>query len=71
MYSVGGGLEADSVGGARDVRDARRVHHPAVLQRPLVAHLQTTIIQKLGFNQNYYTFTEILIFKIVMSSKFS
>ena len=29
-------------------------------------HLQTIIIYKLGFNQNYYTFTLILLVKIVV-----
>jgi len=33
--------------------------------------VQTLIIHKLGFNQNYYTFTLILLIKIVMCSKFS
>ena len=33
-------------------------------------YLQTLIICKLGFNQNYYTFTLILPIKIVLSSEF-
>ena len=33
-------------------------------------HLQTLIIYKLGFNQNYYTFTLMLLIKIVLCSKF-
>ena len=33
-------------------------------------HLQTLIIYKLGCNQNCYTFTLILLMKIVMCSKF-
>ena len=33
-------------------------------------HMQTLIIYKLGFNQNYYTFTLILLIKIVLYSKF-
>ena len=36
----------------------------------LRSHMQTRIIYKLGFNQNYYTFTLILLIKIVMCSKF-
>ena len=32
--------------------------------------MQTLIIYKLGFNQNYYTFTLILLIQIVMCSKF-
>ena len=34
------------------------------------SHMQTLIIYKLGFNQNYYTFTLILLIKIVLCSKF-
>ena len=34
------------------------------------SHMQTHIIYKLGFNQNYYTFTLILLIKIVVCSKF-
>jgi len=33
-------------------------------------HVETLIIYKLGFNQNYYTFALILLTKIVMCSKF-
>ena len=33
-------------------------------------HMQTLVIYKLGFNQNYYTFTSILLIKIVLCSKF-
>ena len=33
-------------------------------------HLETLIIYKLGFNQNYYTFTSILLIKIVLCSNF-
>jgi len=33
-------------------------------------HMETLIIHKLGFNQNYYTFTLILRIKIFMCSKF-
>jgi len=33
-------------------------------------HMQTLIIYKLGANQNYYTFTLILLIKIDMCSKF-
>ena len=33
-------------------------------------HTQILIIHKLGFNQNYYTFTLILLIKIVLISKF-
>jgi hypothetical protein len=32
--------------------------------------MQTLMIYKLGFNQNHYTFTLILLIKIVLSSKF-
>ena len=32
--------------------------------------MQTLIIYKLGFNENYYTFTFILLIKIVLCSKF-
>ena len=34
------------------------------------SHLQTLIIYKLGFNQNYCIFTSILLIKIVRCSKF-
>jgi len=34
------------------------------------SHMQTLIIYKLGFNQNYYTFTLIVLIKIVLGSKF-
>jgi len=34
------------------------------------SHMQTPIIYKLGFNQNYYTFTLMLLIKIVLCSKF-
>jgi len=33
-------------------------------------HMQTLITYKRGFNQNYYTFTSIMLTKIVMCSKF-
>ena len=33
-------------------------------------HLQTLIIYKLGFNQNYFTFTQMLLIKIVLCSRF-
>ena len=33
------------------------------------SHMQTLIIYKLGFNQNYYTLTLILLMKIVLRSK--
>jgi len=33
-------------------------------------HVETLIIHKLGFNQNYYTFALILLIKIVLCSKF-
>ena len=33
-------------------------------------HVKTVIIYKLGFNENYYTFTSILLAKIVMCSNF-
>ena len=33
-------------------------------------HMQTLIIYKLGFKQNYYTFTLILLIKIVLCSEF-
>ena len=33
-------------------------------------HMQTLAIYKLGFNQNYYTFTLISLMKIVLCSKF-
>jgi hypothetical protein len=32
-------------------------------------HMQTLIIYKLGFNQNYYTISLTLLIKIVMCSK--
>jgi len=32
-------------------------------------YLQTLIIYKLGFNENYYTFTLILLIQIMLSSK--
>ena len=32
-------------------------------------HQQTLIIHELGFNQNFYTFTVIVLIKIVMFSK--
>ena len=34
------------------------------------SHMQTLIIDKLGFNQIYHTFTLILLIKIVLCSKF-
>jgi hypothetical protein len=34
-------------------------------------HLQTLINDKLGFNQHYYTFTLILLVKIVLCIEFS
>ena len=34
------------------------------------SHMQTLIIYKLGFNQNYYTFTLMLLIKIVLCIKF-
>ena len=33
-------------------------------------HMQTPVIHKLGFNQNYYTFAVALLLKIVMCCKF-
>ena len=33
-------------------------------------HVQTLIIHKLGFNQNFFTFTLILLIKIFLCSKF-
>jgi len=33
------------------------------------SHMQTLIIYKLGFNQNHYTFTFILLIRIVLCSK--
>ena len=33
-------------------------------------HLETLIIYKLGFNQNYYTFAFILLITIVLCSQF-
>jgi len=33
------------------------------------SHVQTLTIYKLGFNQNYYTFTLTLLIKIVLCSK--
>ena len=50
-------------GGARETY---RCSRPA----PAVSHMQTHTIYKLGFNQNYYTFTFLLLIKIVMCSKF-
>jgi len=44
------------------------VWHPEAEHRR--AHLQTLRIYKLGFNQNYYTFTLILLIKIVLCSIF-
>jgi hypothetical protein len=35
------------------------------------SHLQTLIIHKLGFNQNYYTPSLILLTNIVLCGKFS
>ena len=34
-------------------------------------HVRTLVIYKLGFDQNYYTFTLVLLIKIVMRSTFS
>ena len=34
------------------------------------SHVETLIIHKLGFNQNHYTFTLILLMNIVMCRKF-
>ena len=36
----------------------------------LESHLQTLIIYKLGFNQNNYSFTPILLIKIVLCREF-
>ena len=36
----------------------------------LGSHMQTLIIYNLGFNQNYHTFTLILLINIVLCSKF-
>ena len=36
----------------------------------LGSHLQTLMIYKLGFNQNYYTIALLLLIKIVLCSKF-
>ena len=36
-----------------------------------LSHVLMELIYKLGFNQNYYTFTLILLIEIVMCSKFS
>ena len=33
------------------------------------SHMQTLMISRLGFNQNYYTFTLILLTTIVMCSQ--
>jgi len=33
-------------------------------------HMQTLMIHQLGFDQNYYTLTFILLIKIVLCSKF-
>ena len=39
-------------------------------QVPPRSHLQTLMHYKLGFNQNFYTFTMISLIKIVLRSKF-
>ena len=36
----------------------------------LQSHVETHIIDKLDFNQNYYTFAVTLLIKIVLCSKF-
>ena len=41
-----------------------------ILQTLIFTNLQTLIIYKLGVNQNYYTFTLILLIKIVLCSEF-
>ena len=43
----------------------KRVRHTAYRR----LHMQTLIVYRLGFNQNYYTFTLILIINIVLCGK--
>jgi len=57
-------VDRDQIGGGD--------HCDGELRDPLhvVARLQTLEIDKLGFNENYYKFTLILLIKIVLCSKF-
>jgi len=58
----------------RDHLALRRVRGPLLRLRELLPkkgfHMQTLIIYKHDFNQNYYTVTLILLIKIVLCSKF-
>ena len=47
--------------------------NPVAMESPSGAgsHLQTLIVCKLGFNQNFCTFTLIVLMKIVMCSEFA
>ena len=45
-------------------------YHQAYAEYWKKIHVETLIIHKLGFNQNYYTFSLILLTKIVPCSKF-
>ena len=52
----------------------RIVRHPLFVSSPTYmrqSHVKTVIIYKLGFNQYYYTFTSILLIRILLCSKFS
>ena len=48
----------------------RKFIGPLAALEPGQSHLQTLVIYKLGFSQDYYIFTLILLIKIVLCSKF-
>ena len=54
-------------GSARKSRRTGTPHNP---RGRLRSHVETLIIYKLGFSQNYYTFAFILLTQIVLCSKF-
>jgi len=57
----------------KEAHAASEAVHAAERARTLqvrTSHVKTLIIHKLGFNQNCYTFTFILLIKIVLCSKF-
>jgi len=54
-----------------DLQDSSDPALPLKVQaEPSQAHVETLIIHKLGFNQNYYTFALISLIKIVLCSEF-
>jgi len=55
----------------RDILSGEGLQRERFLKRGRGFRMQTLVIYKLGFNQNYYTFTLILLLKIVLRSRFS